>query len=745
MSNNEKYLRLDPVARNLTAPQGTDKFGLFLMSLDDALAGTYDAVTGTGWRREGAGDGLTYYTTTLDEDIWTANGGLGYYTGGTSGSLWSGIQGVARSVTNASAWARYSEWVNGQRTGREWQWQRTTTSATEAGLTAGFATAGFTGTPNATTPLTTSTTAKLWFGLSAWGTTTNWCSTTVASNYQVGGSGSLGFQIWTAPPGVSYNGCVQFAFMGYGVANDLGFFGGYWALRDAAAVDDHPFFAGASTHANFAGTDNTYTNSSTFLSSIPTHQHATDAAGTTWYAASAFLFRDTQGTVFPPANATTLGRPNADGHYTMMPLVLVLRHAVNTSGAMPKGVVNDMVMLIPAETTHTFGNQATDDAGDLWMQIGYLALPWPSGVSLTNWSGATTTSTFKRYGRPGVVDDVAPVVGTIYPAAGAIAYDQAITVTLTDTVALAGVWVTADYSEPDRHDVVARGDVLSPTVDVDYSVTPSGTENSVVLVVSRTAGWLGPFTLRVYAMDAAGNLSLQSTTAYTISTSPNPAAPDTSPPAVSGFSPAPGAIAYDDSVSFTTSDDSAFRYVVVVRYADYPDEIAYNGYTSSSNYSASVWPSSGSATVTRTGGWLQNFTLVVTAYDEAGNLLAETAAAYTISGENPNTPDTSPPTLTVVSPTSGKLGRRTPVVLRLQDAGDLALYALLVRNAADSSYPAETVYLSSMPRMKTLYTVTREVLDDESGYDHTIVRNAGWSFPPRFEIAAVDVDGNLLT
>lgn len=745
MPTNNRNLRIDPVYRNLSYAQGTDKFGAFLMALDKALVAAYDVTSGTGWRREGAGDGLSSFTTTLDANLWTANGGKGYYDGGSAASSWAtNVRGVANSCTNTLAWARYSEWHNGSRTGRQFQWQRTasTTVNNDPGLNAAFATGGFSGTPSATSPYTTSTTHQWWYGASAWNVNgPSWCSSVVSTNSSVGGAGNMGFQIWTSAK--PFGNMSQFAVMGYGSNNDLGFFGGYFALRESAAGDSQPFICGVNTHAAVAGGDPLYTTTASgFLSSAGTVIHGQDGSGA-WWPAVGLRFVGGVGTTFPPGSAT-LGRPNISGAYTILPCFVELDNALGTA-SLPKGTLVDVVLPVPAETGHIFAYRITDDIGDVWLGLGGLALPWEVGLSVSNWSGNQATVTSQRYGRPATIDSTEPTIGAASPAAGAITYDQAITVPIADSGSgIASVVISADYDTPDRHELIATGAPLSPTVDGDYTVTPSGTTASASLVVSRTGGWLGPFTLRVRATDASGNVSSVYTQSYTISTSPNPAAPDTTAPVIGTFSPAAGAIAYNQAISIPLSDDkSSFKYTVVISQAEtgVADEYAWNGYTMSADYAAgSSFPSSGTAVVLRDGGWPGSFTVRVTAYDAAGNWRSETTSAYTISGANPAAPDIAPPELSLVSPVNSVISKQTPVVLQVSD--NRALRAFAVYAAFDSVAPAELVYSATYPWLVTNYRVVVESTGETTRTLTVTRKGEGWRKAPRFFLEATDSSGN---
>lgn len=523
-------LRPAAVYRNRSAGASVDKLGKFLIDLGLAFDAAYTASgTGTGWRRHGAGDGKAASTTTLGTNIWTGNAGAGH---STSGLAWD--SGAANTVSNPLAWERWVEYVDGVATGRQFQWQRSsqTTSGGERQLNVAFSASGFSGTPSATSPYTGGT-HQFWFGSTAWNSTgQNWLGN-ISSGGFISDTATFTWTIWVDDQGDT-EGCCQFGFkLSSSSGADLGFVGGYFALYETAAADAHPFVCGAGLWSDFAGADGVYTANATIIGGSSTRLHGVSSSGA-WSLAGIMQYRDVATVSRPPADGINVAQVDMDGNYQLMPAYVTLDPSL-----VPKGVIRDLVLPFSALSTHLYPMTLTDSEGDAWIMLGAIVLPWEAGLVPT-WTSSSSSTNWRRWNAPAevVVPDVTPPAFSAFsPVAGAITYNQAITVDVTDVGSgVAGVAVRVVFSTPARAEWAIA---LDSTEAADYSAgsSVSGITDGKRVVVLRTGGWIGPFTLYVDAVDGEGNVATTATAAYTISTSPNPAAPDTTAPTLTLVSP----------------------------------------------------------------------------------------------------------------------------------------------------------------------------------------------------------------
>ena len=215
---------------------------------------------------------------------------------------------------------------------------------------------------------------------------------------------------------------------------------------------------------------------------------------------------------------------------------------------------------------------------------------------------------------------------------------------------------------------------------------------------------------------------------------------DTTAPDISAFSPAAGDIAYDQTISATATDNVGIASVAI--YATYADrtEQLYEGTGSDFGGSATSRP----LTALHTGGWVGPFTLTMVVTDTAGNRTSA-SAAYTISGTNPAAADTTAPTVELVSPLNGIVGKYTPMVIDIDDDRGIRLFLLYARYEVPgqaTSY-GELVYDGEAPDDETLYTVTGPTtVGGKQRY--AIVRRAGWpGIPVKLRARLVDTSGNI--
>jgi hypothetical protein len=215
-----------------------------------------------------------------------------------------------------------------------------------------------------------------------------------------------------------------------------------------------------------------------------------------------------------------------------------------------------------------------------------------------------------------VDDDSSPPIAAIAaPASGAVLSGMVtITATASDDVAVASVRVLVDGAE-----LCAR--VATPYA-CDWNTATAAN---------------GAHTLTAVAQDAAGNSTASSAVTVTVSNGAQP--PDTTPPTISLTTPGDGqSVSGTVTVTATASDDVAVASVrVLVDGAELCARVA-------TPY-ACDWN-----TATAANG---AHTLTSVAQDAAGNSTASSAVTVTVSnGAQP--PDTTPPTVSVTTPTEGQ-------------------------------------------------------------------------------------------
>jgi hypothetical protein len=108
----------------------------------------------------------------------------------------------------------------------------------------------------------------------------------------------------------------------------------------------------------------------------------------------------------------------------------------------------------------------------------------------------------------------------------------------------------------------------------------------------------------------------------------------------------------------------------------------------------------------------------------------------------PTSPDVTPPTIAVVSPTPGGVIRRDEAfVVDVTDASGLALIVLTAEIPAGGAH--EVVWLKDSFSGPYATGSTRAAIAD--GYRYTIQRTGGWTAAPTFHVEAVDTAGNVGT
>jgi hypothetical protein len=235
----------------------------------------------------------------------------------------------------------------------------------------------------------------------------------------------------------------------------------------------------------------------------------------------------------------------------------------------------------------------------------------------------TVTVTVANAPPPPPPDTAPPTVSVTFPASGAtVSGTTSVTASAADNVGVAGVQFRIDGVNFGAEDTTAP-----------YSVS-----------WNTTGAANGSHTLTAVARDAAGNSRTSAPVTVTVANAPPPPPPDTTPPTVSVTFPASGA-----TVSGTTSvTASASDNVGVVGVQFLLDGANLGAEDTSAPYSIS-WNTTGTAN--------GSHTLTAVARDAAGNSRTSALVTVTVSNASPPPPpppvDTTPPTVSITSPSNG--------------------------------------------------------------------------------------------
>jgi chitodextrinase len=215
---------------------------------------------------------------------------------------------------------------------------------------------------------------------------------------------------------------------------------------------------------------------------------------------------------------------------------------------------------------------------------------------------------------------------------------------------------------------------------VKIGTTASTTYSSTGLTAATT------YSYSVTAFDAAGNTSPPSTSASATTAAP-PAPPDTTPPTVSIASPTGGTVSNTVAVSVNAADN-----VRVTRV-----DLRVNGGTVAST-NVTPYQFAWNSTTVPNGP----VALTAVAYDAAGN--STTSAAIALSVLNGPPPDTTPPTVSIASPTGGTVSNTILVSVNAADNVGVTRVELRVNgvtaastNAAPYQFPWNSTTVPNGP------------------------------------------------
>jgi hypothetical protein len=333
-------------------------------------------------------------------------------------------------------------------------------------------------------------------------------------------------------------------------------------------------------------------------------------------------------------------------------------------------------------------------------------------------------------------DVVAPVVSSApSPGAGAISPSQSISVTIDDDRGLRALVVYAIFGSRsetiyDYENAVRFQAPYSSSTD-----TPSG--NSRALVITRTGGWFGSFTLRIEMVDSGGNLT-ETETAYTITPDPS-LAPTIDFPGTHTRAPTDYA-----AVEVTDADGTLTTVEIEAVFSNRTERVRYGasgGGTILTPYTinASNISNGRRYEVSRTGGWYEAFTLRVVSVDGFGNTSTGTQA-FTLSPS-----PTTGPAIAFTAPYTRAFG--DSIIVEVTDVdGSLATGSVQIEAEYDEPADGSDVVRTGLPTggggiVVDPYLVMTTVITN--GYRYEITRDGGgWKGDLSIRVRAEDGFGN---
>lgn len=371
----------------------------------------------------------------------------------------------------------------------------------------------------------------------------------------------------------------------------------------------------------------------------------------------------------------------------------------------------------------------------------YDAPGWPSSaidvlVTAIDTSGNVSTATVGY-----TISDApaAPTVGPFSPSDGGnTTRTGTITIDVTDDegrTAISLVTISATLS--DGTDVTIYNGAAFVGALAAGSARSNITSGYRYSIVHASPGWeSSTLAFRVTAVDSGGLTTTHTT--YNLNVTDAPAAP-----VIGSFSPSAGSVARADNVDFTVTCPDGFSKILV--WAVLGDDSTVVVYTGSGFGAQVDGASSVSGTTTKSfsitfdgDGWTDDYTLHVSATSTLG-LTSTASSAYTLTdAPEPVVPDTTAPTVGLVSPADGaEITRTTPIVVDVTDAGGLATVFLW------AEYPdgeEEVVYRDGAFSQR-FRTSTRAGIADGGRY--TLRRSGGWPAAPTIHVGPVDSSGNI--
>ncbi len=208
---------------------------------------------------------------------------------------------------------------------------------------------------------------------------------------------------------------------------------------------------------------------------------------------------------------------------------------------------------------------------------------------------------------------------------------------------------------------------------VDFYVNGSlkGSDNAAPYQYSWNTTSLanGAATLRAVAFDAAGNSTQSSLVSVTVANAVTPP-PDTTPPSVSIASPTGGSVSGTVVISANASDNVGVTHV----------DLLVNGVAAGSDNSA-PYQFSWNTTSLANGA----ATLRAVAFDAAGNSTQSSLVSVTVANAVTPPPDTTPPTVSIASPTGGNVSGTVAISANASDNVGVTHVDLLVNGQSAGS------------------------------------------------------------
>ena len=336
-----------------------------------------------------------------------------------------------------------------------------------------------------------------------------------------------------------------------------------------------------------------------------------------------------------------------------------------------------------------------------------------------------------------------PSIGSVTPSPGVIGRATTLSFQVTDAVlpksGVAMVVVLALFA--DRREVVYDGTAfLAPFTGSSTTPITDGASFSIV----RTGGWnRDAFTLRIVAIDGAGNTTSGD---YAWTVSPNP---DTAP--TIAYTPASGNVAPSGSILVDVTEDEGAVGLATTRI-----EVVFEGDVDHVELARNAAASSGSATapyvatissitdgyrytLTRTGGWTDDFRVRTTATDRDGNATTTTSSLFTrFPVAEPA--DSTPPVIGNLSPTPGTLLQLTdPVSFDVTDNSG-QFRRVMVAVFFPSTGITELVHDGD--GFLGFFAASSSRVLIAGGFRFTVLRAGGWLSSPTVRVFPIDRSGN---
>lgn len=332
----------------------------------------------------------------------------------------------------------------------------------------------------------------------------------------------------------------------------------------------------------------------------------------------------------------------------------------------------------------------------------------------------------------------APVIGNFSPSDGStIVRSDSISVDVTDDegrTALALVTIEATLADGSTL-VVYDGSSFPGHFSAGSS--RSNISNGYRYTFAHDGAGFPSSTLdfKIVAVDAQGRTTIS--TSYNLVISNPPAVPT-----ISSFSPAAGDVLRADAVDFTvTSADGFSKIVVYATLANGSSVLVYNGATFGAevnSFSSVSGTTTKSFSVRYDGlGWMQDYTLHVIAIDSAGRS-SSASSAYTLTDPPAEgVVDTTPPTISNVSPADmSQIQRSQAVKFQVTDDASLRRVFVFVQMGDVNEVAWDGYTFTS----KYAFGSRRTAIT--GGFEFVVLRSGGWLAGPQFTVHPFDASGN---